>query len=183
MLRYWRIKKPPDPFPVASTAHFQSFQRFSLCFSNALSCAPATCPIAALSIPYSLVVLWSSTAPKVAIIPAFLCSPLYRDPLQLFRSRLGSNSAIICPVFKCVYDYDLDLPSSPSSSHTSSERDTLIVAWRISAGSGPMYTSDDYPTVVTLQIYDLASYGHRYYNLSALLVGSIFNCLQMMPWV
>ncbi|KAJ8424398.1 hypothetical protein Cgig2_006320 [Carnegiea gigantea] len=131
MFQYRRIKKPPDPFPVASTVHsqsptanFQSFQCFPFCFANVPSYVPKTDPVVTPLKPHSLVVLWLATTSKG------------------------------------VYDYALDLPSSPSSLHTSGERDTLIEAWRISADSTPTDNYDDCPNVVTLQIYDLASYGN-----------------------
>lgn len=62
-------------------------------------------------------------------------------------------------------DYALALPTSSLYLFTSSERDSLIDAWRFSVVSATTSTSSDYPTLFTFQVYNLAHYCHIYHQV------------------
>ncbi|KAJ8427048.1 hypothetical protein Cgig2_020906 [Carnegiea gigantea] len=162
------LSKPPDPLPVtstahplSSTAHFQSYPCFPICFTAMLPCELAPEPLVAPSHSRPLGVSWFATTSQIAIILDLLCRPPYRVLLQLFRAGLAPQFETPSPFSHGVYDFVVDMQPSPTP--------LCITIWWTFAVATPLDNFDDCPNEVTLQSSDLAPYGHRYYDLGALL--------------
>ncbi|KAJ8429476.1 hypothetical protein Cgig2_011062 [Carnegiea gigantea] len=123
MLRHRRLKKPPDPSPVASTAPSKRFQRFPLCFSDSLACNYATDPLDSPSL--ILVTPCSFTTPNRAPLPISIIHSCFLHPL--LHLRMSDEPP----------DQTQSLSTAPNSSSVSSHNANLLSAPQLSNDGSP----------------------------------------------